>query len=78
MPRVACGRGRIVYRRRARDVALGRPVDVVRRCEFDADLVAQARARGIEIVAGEGLAAFEVDRSGGAGWSGSRRRPGAG
>jgi flavin-dependent dehydrogenase len=63
--RVACGRGRIVYRRRARDVALARPVDVVRRCEFDADLVAQARARGIEIVAGEGPAAFAVDASAG-------------
>jgi menaquinone-9 beta-reductase len=65
VPRVACGRGRIVYRRLARDIALGRPVDVVRRCEFDADLVAQARARGVEIVAGEGLAAFEVDASAG-------------
>lgn len=61
VPRVACGRGRIAYRRRARDVALGRPVDIVRRREFDADLVAQARARGVEIVAGEGLATFEVD-----------------
>ncbi len=61
VPHVACGRGRIVYRRRAYDVALGRPVDIVRRREFDADLVAQARARGIEIAAGEGLAAFEVD-----------------
>jgi menaquinone-9 beta-reductase len=61
VPRVACGRGRLVYRRRARDVALGRPVDIIRRCEFDADLVAQARARGIEISAGEGLASFEVD-----------------
>ncbi|HVV53479.1 MAG TPA: FAD-dependent monooxygenase [Polyangia bacterium] len=61
VPRVACGRGRIVYRGRARDVALGRPVDVVRRAELDADLVAQARARGIEIAAGEGLAGFAVD-----------------
>jgi menaquinone-9 beta-reductase len=61
VPRVPCGRGRIGYRRRAHDVTLGRPVDIVRRREFDADLVAQARARGIEIAAGEGLAAFEVD-----------------
>ncbi len=65
VPRVGCGRGRLVYRRRERDVALGRPVDIVRRCEFDADLVAQARARGIEILAGEGLASFEVDRGAG-------------
>ena len=61
VPRVACGRGRLAYRGRARDVVLGRPVDVVRRCEFDADLVAQARARGIEILTGEGLASFEVE-----------------
>ena len=61
VPRVPCGRGRLAYRGRARDVALERPVDIVRRCEFDADLVAQARARGIEILTGEGLASFEVD-----------------
>ena len=45
VPRVPCGRGRIAYRRRAHDVALGRPVDIVRRCEFDA-----ARARGVETI----------------------------
>ena len=67
VPRVDCGRGRLVYRRRGRDVALGRPVDIVRRCEFDADLVAQARERGIEILTGEGLASFEVDAHGDAG-----------
>ena len=61
VPRVACGEGRIVYGHRTRDVALGRPVDIVRRREFDADLVEQARARGIEIATGEGLASFEVD-----------------
>jgi len=64
VPRVACGRGRLVYRGRAWDVALGRSVDIVRRCEFDADLVAQARARGIEILTGEGLASFEVEARG--------------
>ena len=65
VPRVACAKGRLVYGRRARDVVLERPVDVVRRCEFDADLVAQARARSIEIVTGEGVAAFEVDAGAG-------------
>ena len=65
MPHVPCARGRLVYGRHARDVALERPVDVVRRREFDADLVAQARARGIEIAAGEGLATFEVDAAAG-------------
>ena len=54
VPRVPCGQGRLAYRGRARDVALGRPVDIVRRCEFDADLVDQARARGSRILTGEG------------------------
>jgi flavin-dependent dehydrogenase len=65
VPRIACGQGRLVYGRRASDVVLERAVDVVRRCEFDADLVAQARARGIEIVTGEGLASFAVDAGAG-------------
>ncbi len=65
VPRVPCGTGRIVYRSRQHDVAMQRPVDVVRRREFDADLVDQARARGIEIVAGEGLAGFQVDAAAG-------------
>jgi flavin-dependent dehydrogenase len=65
VPRVPCRQGRIAYRRRAHDVALGRPVDIVRRCEFDADLVEQARARGIEVAAGEGVAGFEVDAGAG-------------
>src|SRR5262245_32081905 len=61
VPHVACTEGRIVYRRHARDVRLGRPVDVVRRREFDADLVAQARERGVEVAEGEGVADFAVD-----------------
>jgi flavin-dependent dehydrogenase len=61
VPHVPCTEGRIVYGGAARDVHLGRPVDVVRRREFDADLVAQARDRGLDVVEGEGLAAFTVD-----------------
>jgi flavin-dependent dehydrogenase len=61
VPHVACTTGRIAYDAHTRDVALGRAVDVVRRQEFDADLVAQARARGIEVIEGEGLASFMVD-----------------
>ena len=61
---VPCGQGRIVYGRHTRDVRLEQPVDVVRRSEFDADLVAQARARGVEIVEGEGLGSFEIDAAG--------------
>jgi flavin-dependent dehydrogenase len=65
VPRVPCETGRIVYRSHRHDVAMERPVDIVRRREFDADLVEQARAGGIEIVAGEGMAAFQVDAAAG-------------
>jgi flavin-dependent dehydrogenase len=65
VPHVPCHDGRILYGRHARDVRLGRPVDVVRRRDFDADLVAQARARGVTIVEGEGLDSFEVDAAAG-------------
>ena len=51
----------LVYGRLRREVPLGRPVDVVRREELDADLVAQARERGLTVVEGEGVEAFEVD-----------------
>ena len=61
VPHVGCRAGRIVYGAHARDVALGRPVDVVRRREFDADLVAQARAHGVEVREGEGLKSFMVE-----------------
>jgi flavin-dependent dehydrogenase len=61
VPHVPCHEGRLVYGRHARDVRLERPVDVVRRRAFDADLVAQARARGVAVVEGEGLASFAVD-----------------
>ncbi len=61
VPRVACASGRLVYGAAVADVALGRAVDIVRREEFDADLVAQARARGIEVVEGEGVERFQVD-----------------
>ena len=61
VPSVACRTGRLVYGQAAADVVLERPVEIVRRDDFDADLVAQARARGIEIVEGEGLESFAVD-----------------
>ena len=63
VPHVPCHDGRVVYGRHARDVRLERPVDVVRRRDFDADLVAQARARGVAIVECEGLASFAVDEA---------------
>ena len=66
VPHVPCTEGRLVYGPHARDVHLERPVDVVRRGDFDADLVAQARGRGVTIVEGEGLASFSVDEAAGA------------
>jgi geranylgeranyl reductase family protein len=65
VPRVPCETGRIVYRSARHDVAMERPVDIVRRREFDADLVEQARARGVEVVAGEGMASFQVEGASG-------------
>ena len=43
IPSVACRTGRLIYGQASADVALERPVEIVRREDFDADLVAQAR-----------------------------------
>ncbi|MCP4446479.1 MAG: geranylgeranyl reductase family protein [Myxococcales bacterium] len=43
-----------------RRVEMGQNVDVIRRLDFDADLVAQARERGIRVIEGEGLTSYEV------------------
>lgn len=48
-----------------RRVALPRPVNVVRREEFDASLVDQVRAAGVEVREGEGVEGFDVARAGG-------------
>lgn len=61
VPRVPCQEGEIIYGRETRTVRLDRPVDVVRREELDADLVAQAREIGIPIIESEGIASHEVD-----------------
>ncbi len=61
VPSVACRDGQLVYGRLRRMATLASPVHIVRREEFDADLVAQARDLGIEIREGEGLASFSVD-----------------
>ena len=61
VPSVACRSGRLVYGGARAEVVLERPVDIVRREDFDADLVTQARARGVDIVEGEGVEAFTVD-----------------
>ncbi len=46
---------RVRFGRFERTVTLGSPVNVVRREEYDASLVMQVRARGVEVVEGEGV-----------------------
>ena len=58
VPSIPCGEGEVVYGAHRRVVPLGQPVHIVRREEFDADLVAQARALGIAIVEDEGIDAL--------------------
>jgi flavin-dependent dehydrogenase len=65
VPAVSCGTGRIVYGDQDRRVGLERPVDVIRRPDFDADLVAQARERGVPIIEGEGVESHRVDAANG-------------
>ena len=47
-----------------RTVTLGKPVNIVRRDEFDADLVEQVRAKGVEIIEGEGVTRLAVEPDG--------------
>jgi flavin-dependent dehydrogenase len=61
IPFVSCRTGRIIYRGETRRVTLERPVDVVRREDFDADLVVQARALGVRVIEAEGIVAHRVD-----------------
>jgi menaquinone-9 beta-reductase len=61
---VPCRHGRVVFGDLSRTVPLERPVHVVRREEFDADLVAQARALGITVTEAEAVVAFAVDHRG--------------
>jgi menaquinone-9 beta-reductase len=58
VPAAACPEGRLVYGTLERRVAMPRPVRIVRRDDFDADLVAQARGLGIPVCEGEGLERF--------------------
>ncbi len=60
VPSFPSPRAEIRYGTFRREVALGRPVRVVRREEFDASLVDQARALGIEIRERCGLRDFSV------------------
>ena len=64
VPSVPSPRAEVRFWDFRREVALGKPVRVIRRDDFDASLVAQARDRGIEVREGAPLAGFTVDRDG--------------
>jgi geranylgeranyl reductase family protein len=61
VPSAACVEAGVRFAGFQRTVAMGRAVRVIRREEFDADLVAQVRERGVEVVEGEGVVDLAVD-----------------
>jgi geranylgeranyl reductase family protein len=64
VPFSAAPRARVAFGSLTRDVTLERPVRVVRREEFDASLVAQARDLGVEVRESTALEGFRVERDG--------------
>jgi geranylgeranyl reductase family protein len=72
VPSEAAGRARVTFGELEREVALARPVRVVRREEFDASLVEQARDAGVEVHEGAPLETFETAHGGVALRSGGR------
>jgi flavin-dependent dehydrogenase len=60
VPAATLVRAEVRYGRYRNEVRLRRPIEVVRRAEFDADLLAQARAAGVEVHEGEALVGFRV------------------
>ncbi|HKA86185.1 MAG TPA: NAD(P)/FAD-dependent oxidoreductase [Haliangiales bacterium] len=64
VPAVPAPGARVRFGAFEREVRLPRPVNVVRREEFDASLVAAARAAGVDICEGEGVRGFDVDAGG--------------
>ena len=61
VPHIASAEARVRFGSYVRTVEMERPVNIIRREEFDASLVRQARARGVEIVEGEGVKHIEAD-----------------
>jgi flavin-dependent dehydrogenase len=64
VPAIASARGEVRFWQWQRTVDLGRPVRVVRREEFDASLVAQARDLGVVVRERAPMAGFSVDGEG--------------
>lgn len=62
VPAFASPRARVRFGEVERTITLPRPVKVIRREEFDASLVAQARDLGIEVREGVALTDFTVER----------------
>jgi menaquinone-9 beta-reductase len=61
VPSWPCEDARVRFGQFERTVRMGRAVRVIRREEYDADLVAQVRERGVEVVEGEGVVSLEVE-----------------
>jgi geranylgeranyl reductase family protein len=64
VPFVPAPRARVRYGAFERTIDMQRPVNVIRRIELDADLVAQIRARGAEVIEGEAAETLAVDADG--------------
>ena len=61
VPHVASPAATVRFGDFTRTVAMGRPVRVVRRVDFDASLVAQVRARGVDVRTGVAVDALTVE-----------------
>lgn len=59
--RAPCADAVVRYGSFERRVPMGKTVNVIRREEFDADLVSQVRALGVEVVEGEGVVSYDKD-----------------
>ena len=60
VPHVPAPRARVRFGRFERTVTMERPVDVIRRIDLDADLIAQVRAQGAEVIEGEAAESLVV------------------
>lgn len=60
VPHVACPDAVVRFGDFERRIAMGKSVDVIRRSEFDADLVQQARELGVQVIEGEGVSAYQT------------------
>lgn len=61
VPCVASPAATVRFGEFTRTVAMGRPVRIIRRVDFDASLVAQVRARGVEVRTGVAVDALTVE-----------------